>query len=264
MQEGTLMKESRELTIAKKTARAAGKLVMRYYGKAKVEVKRDGSFVTAADKASEKFIKKEITKAFPDHSILGEETGITGDGSDYLWCVDPVDGTTNFKVQNPFFNVSIALTKNGKPLVGVVYFPVMDEIFYAEKGKGAFLNGKKIHVTSTNKIQDSFLLYCPGRNMLHNAKMLRFEMKVRDMNGHIRHFGAAALELCFTACGRGEAFLMPNVKPWDVAAGTLIITEAGGKVTTYQGKIFDINSGSLIASNGKVHSNILSIIKKIY
>ena len=254
----------KELAAAQRIARAAGKIVLSYYGKAKTEVKRDGSYVTDADKASETFIKGELSRTFPTHSFLGEETGKAKKDSEYTWIVDPIDGTTNFKTQNPFFNISIALAKNNTPVAGAVYFPIMDELFSAALGKGASLNGKKIHASSINDIPSAFLMYCPGQKLVHSRKMLRFEIEIRKRKGHIRHLGAAALELCYTACGRGEAFLMPDVKPWDVAAGVLILTEAGGKVTTYTGRPFIVSSASLIASNGAIHSTILPIIKKIY
>lgn len=246
-------------------AKKAGKLVMKYYGsKLKIEYKEDKSRVTEVDFLSEKLIKNILKKNFPNHAILSEETGFDGSKEDteYLWCVDPLDGTTNFSMRNPFFNISIALLKNKEPILGVVYYPPQNELFYAELGKGAYLNNIVIKVSSKETIAESILTFCNSRDKESKIKVGKIFAELKPINNYVRQIGSAALELCFVACGRVEVFFMIGVRSWDVSAGLLIVKEAGGEVTDFEGKPFIFDSKNLLATNGKIHNEMQSILKK--
>lgn len=229
-------------------------------------LKSTHEIVTKADTAAERIILTLLKKHTPDFQILSEESGLTHHKSEYLWVVDPLDGTTNFTVHNPLFSVSIALYRNGTPLLGVVYAPYLNELFVAEKGKGTWLNGKRIHVSKTRELKKSFLTYCYGQQHKHMRRAVElyryFKMKSVDM----RQLGSAAIELAWVAAGRTESIIIPGTKPWDAAAGVLLVTEAGGKVTDFRGQAWRFFSGAsgkvslnvdLLATNGKIHKNIL-------
>lgn len=233
------------------------------------KLKSTHEIVTKADTASERIILSLLKKHTPDFQILSEESGLTHHKSEYLWVVDPLDGTTNFTVHNPLFSVSIALYKNGVPLLGVVYAPYLKELFVAEKGKGATLNGRKLRVSKTHELKKSFLTYCYGQQHKHMRRAVElyryFKMKSVDM----RQLGSAAIELAWVAAGRTESIIIPGTKPWDAAAGVLLVTEAGGKVTNFFGKAWkfvDSKSGKialnidLLATNGRIHSTIIKHI----
>ncbi len=252
---------SKELEVAKKAVKDAGKIVMKYFGKAKIKVKPDRTIVTQADTEAEKLMRKIITKNFPDHSIIGEEFGKKKTKSQYMWFIDPLDGTTNFSIGNPFFAVSIALVKNKIPIVGATYYPLRDELFYAERGKGAFLNGKRIRVSNKTHVGTSFLAYCHSNDLKSTKVMTKIYSKLKLHTDKVRQIGAATLELCFVACGRIESFMDIGIFPWDVLAGVLLVREAGGKVTTIGGKSFTIDSKSILASNGKIHGKLLKLVK---
>lgn len=254
------------LTTAKRAAKKAGKLIMKYYGtKVKKTLKADKSIVTNADLEAEKVIMEIIGNKYPHHAILSEEYGYKGKkDSEYLWCVDPLDGTTNFSMRNPFFNVSIALLKNKSPILGVVYYPPQDEIFYAELGKGAFLNNNsnRIKVSIKDSMKASILTFCNSRDIEARKKVGKIYSELKLTNNYVRQIGSAALELCMVASGRVESFFMIGVRAWDVAAGWMMVKEAGGKVTDFEGKTFTFDSENLLATNGKIHDELLLILKK--
>lgn len=251
------MKESLSnfLKLATSAAKAAAKIIMAERGKAKiVKQKGQGDFAICTDLHAEKKILSMITKAFPKHNILTEETGKIDKGSEYTWVIDPLDGTVNFKHDLPIFATAITLLKNEQPVLSVVYAPVLKEFFHAVEGKGAFLNGKKIRVSATRKINDG--LYCG--NVFNLCKL---ENKI---SRHVaRSFGSTALELAYVACGRFTARIRLKLcDPYDFAAGKLLVEEAGGIVTTIDGKPCTIYTENYIASNKLVHKKLLSFLKQ--
>ncbi|HBZ36286.1 MAG TPA: inositol monophosphatase [Candidatus Veblenbacteria bacterium] len=226
--------------------------------------------VTQADKGAEKIILALLKKHSTNARILSEESGLYDYNSNWLWVVDPLDGTTNFRVHNPLFSISLALYHIDKPMLGVVYAPYLDELFVAEKGKGATLNGKRIHVSKTSELKKSFLTYCYGTHPKHMRMAVElyryFKMKSVDM----RQMGSAAVELAWVATGRTESIVIPGTHPWDAAAGVLLVTEAGGKTTDFSGKPWRFvdkktrkirMNADLLATNGKIHQKILQHLK---
>ncbi|MHA1226191.1 MAG: inositol monophosphatase family protein [Candidatus Hodarchaeales archaeon] len=252
------------LEVAKDIAMGTGNLLMNYYGKtSNIGHKSDSSLVTEADLAADKFIKSKIKDKFPQHSILSEESGKEDHPSDYTWVIDPLDGTTNFSVYNPFFCVSIGVVRNGEPFVGVVYAPIQDELFYAQAGRGAMLNGDKIAVDENKELTRDFISFCNGRDHESRLQVTTIYRELKLKNNLIRQVGAAALELCYVAVGRTGGFFMPGVDAWDVMAGALIVKEAGGTVTDFLNNQFNIKSKSLIAAPKVVHQDLLAKIKNV-
>lgn len=219
--------------------------------------------VTEADKAAENAIIDTIRKQFPDHFILSEETGAIPANSDYKWIIDPIDGTINFSQRIPICAVSVGLEYKGEIISGAVFNPLSEEFFFAEKGKGAFLNDAPICVSQKSNLEKSCLVTGFPYQYLDkkNGPLQVFERLVRKGIA-VRRLGSAALDLCWTAAGRFEAFYEHQLQPWDTAAGILILTEAGGKVTDLQGGDFTIYQHGLIASNGLVHSALLEIVNR--
>jgi len=249
-----------ELEIAIEAATEAGEMLSRKYGKSKVRYKADRSIVTEADLESERRIRSILRANFPGDSFLGEEMGLRRGSSGRTWVIDPLDGSTNYSIHNPFFSVSIALIVSNEPVLGVVFYPCQEELFYAERGLGARLDGRRIRVSSSTSIGSSTITFCHGRDPASIRKVSEIFGKLKRVTNRVRQLGAASLELCFTACGRVDAFLMVGVKSWDVAAGTLVVEEAGGKVTDLSGKRFLDTSTTLLASNGRIHSRLLKLL----
>lgn len=256
------MKLSEEMKIAKQAARKAGKILMDMYGSVDVSYKPDGTIVTEADRRSERTIKELIEREFPDYSILGEEFGFDRKDSEYMWVIDPLDGTTNYMIKNPFFNVSIGLFRGEDVILGVVYYPFQDEMFYAKKGKGAYLNGKRIKVSDEKDIKKAVLTFCHKSDPESVEMMARIFREFKMINPKVRQIGAAALEMSYVACGRIESFLMINLNLWDIAAGSVIVRESGGRVTDFNNREFNANSRNVLASNGYLHREILEIINQ--
>jgi len=252
-----------ELEVAIEAVREAAAIVKKYYGNATVLHKLDKSLTTKADVESEEAIKSVLQKRFPNYSILGEETGRTGEKSDYLWIVDPLDGTTNYSFQNPFFDISLALTYKHNPIIGVVLYPSQNELFYAENGKGAYLNKAMIAVSNANDFEDSIITFCHGRDQESVKRVIEAFSRLKLVNNKVRQLGAAALELCYVACGRTDVFLMVGINPWDVAAGAIILKEAGGKVTDFNGKNFNMESRDILGTNAMLQQRLLGILNDI-
>jgi myo-inositol-1(or 4)-monophosphatase len=259
------LKEMDFLTVAIESAKEAGRFLKLNLGKVKnIESKKEEiNLVTEIDKGSEKKIIDFLKSRFPNHSILAEESGETNPGSDFKWIIDPLDGTTNYTHSFPVFCVSIALEFKGEVILGVVYDPNLDELFYAEKGKGAFLNGKRISVSKTDKLIKSMLATGFPYNVKENPDnciehFVNFLMEAQA----IRRLGSAALDLVYVACGRLDGFWEVNLNPWDTAAGKIIVEEAGGKVTDFYGNDFNIYTKGIVASNGLIHEQMLEVIKK--
>jgi myo-inositol-1(or 4)-monophosphatase len=251
------------IDFVKKISVSAGKMAIAEFAKSgslKLDFKSEKDIVTEADRRIEDFIISEIHKKFPDHDIFGEETGKTGKGSEFCWVIDPIDGTTSFVHGQPFFSVSIALRKYGATIAGAVNAPKLEEVFWAEKGKGAFCNKTRIHVSSRDRLLNSVLstgFACLRSDMKENNLPI-FNKILPRLRG-IRRYGSAAIDLSYVACGRLEGFWELNLKPYDIAAGVLILQEAGGEVCDLRGKQNYPNDG-IFASNGKITEEFLKSI----
>ncbi len=218
--------------------------------------------VTEADHASEKAIFKVIQQNHPDHFILSEETGSMPTQSNIKWIIDPIDGTINFANGIPICCVSIGVEENGEMIMGAVYNPFMNELFFAEKGKGAFLNDQPIKVSSKNDLLTSCLVTGFPYQYLdtENGPLQIFEKLIRK-SIPVRRLGSAALDLCWTAAGRFDGFYEHKLQAWDSAAGFLIVQEAGGKVTDLKGEKYNPYQPGIIASNGQIHDQLLNLLK---
>ncbi|MDP8234462.1 MAG: inositol monophosphatase family protein [Candidatus Saelkia tenebricola] len=249
------------LKITQKIAKKAGGFILSKLGKAgKLEFKGERNIVTEIDKKSEKIIKAYLKKHFPNFEFLGEEFG--GDiNSEYYWLVDPIDGTNNFSHSFPVFCTSIALMKDKEPLIGVIYDPTRDELFYSIKGEGAYLNRKKISVSKIDIISRSLLatgFYYEFKEQT-DTNIEHFINFIHHAQG-IRRCGAAALDLAYVASGRLDGFWELGLNPWDTAAGLLLVREAGGCLTKLDGDVYDPFHSDIAASNGIIHQKILEIL----
>lgn len=243
----------------------ASKIVINKFGKVGFELKGKANLVTQADVASQQVILNTIQAYFPTHNLLAEENGIKNTGSDYTWVIDPIDGTTNFAHTFPQCSISIALFDKQTPIVAGVANPINHEVFLAKKGQGATLNGKSIRVSSVKTLQESLLVTGFPYNRFERLPQLlkRFGLFLNSCHD-VRRLGSAALDLCWLAAGRLDGYWEDNLNPWDVAAGTLILQEAGGKVTDFTGTPFkDIFSygKTLLASNSLIHEEMLQVLK---
>src|SRR5438270_1673950 len=250
-------------------AREAGALLLPYFHQGlKIEYKGDADLVTAADRAAEKLIRERITQQFPSHDVLGEEQGLNDQGSEYRWYVDPLDGTTNFAHGYPVFCVSIGLehraSGKGTRIAGVVYDPTRDELFSAEQGKGAHLNGKPIRVSKIAQLKECLLATGFPSHKRHKNPNIHFYHQITLRTHGVRRAGSAALDLCNVASGRFDGFWEFNLNPWDTAAGVLIVEEAGGKVTRFDGSLFVLDSRETLGSNGLLHDALLREFKEIF
>jgi myo-inositol-1(or 4)-monophosphatase len=251
-------------------AREAGALLMHYFHQhLKIEYKGDADLVTAADRAAEALIRDRIRAQWPTHDVLGEEQGLSDLGSDYRWYVDPLDGTTNFAHGYPVFCVSMGLERrlSGEPasrVAAVIYDPTRDELFTAEQGRGAWLNGEAIHVSKAATLKESLLATGFPSQKRHKNPNIFFYHQITLHTHGVRRAGSAALDLCNVASGRFDGFWEFNLNPWDTAAGVLILEEAGGKVTRFDGSPFELNSRETVASNGLLHEALLAEFADIF
>jgi len=260
-----LIKKSEFLSFAIKTAKEAGKIQMSYFGNISSLEKKSTNIdlLTNADIESERHIIKSIQKKFPSHSILSEESGKISNDNKYTWVIDPLDGTTNFTHNLPIFAVSIGLMINKEINCGVVYNPAAEKCFYAQSNKGAYLNDKKIHVSSSNTLGDSLL--ATGFPYLHDSRYdMSFELfkDFYDRTRGIRRLGAASLDLCFVAMGRFDGYYEYGLKPWDISAGSLILTESGGRVTDWNNEKMPLNGERILGTNNLIHKELISVITK--
>ncbi len=244
----------------------AGKIIQSYFNGTFVINHKEGinNLVTEVDHLAEQKIISVIKTTYPTHSIIGEESGENIQLSDYQWVIDPIDGTVNFAHGIPLCCVSIGLLLNGSVLMGAVYNPMMNELFFAEKGKGATLNGKPIKVSGKSDFKTAFLVTgfpykWPENSLEHPVKV--FERMVLE-GLPIRRLGSAAIDLCWVACGRFDGFWEYNLSAWDVAAGYLIVLEAGGTITDFDGNIGNVFDKQTLATNGLIHKDILSVINR--
>jgi myo-inositol-1(or 4)-monophosphatase len=260
-----MKKNDQYLQVAIEAAKEAGRIQKSHLGDLhQVEFKGEINPVSEVDKLCEKAISQIIREAFPDHDLLTEETAFKGKGSSYKWVIDPIDGTTNYIHGFPFFCVSIALEIEGKINLGVVYDPLFDELFEAETGKGSFLNGNRISVSRMRALDLSFLTTgFPYDVRDHADYYLRFFRQFMTKSMAIRRPGSAALDLCYVAASRFDGYWELKIHSWDVAAGSLIVTEAGGKVTNFKGGNFSIDDEEIVASNGWIHEEMLRVIQEV-
>jgi len=253
---------ARDLAIA--TARDAGAILREKLGKVTIEFKGTVDLVTEADRASETLVERRISSAFPEHRLVGEE-GIArdpGSGADasFAWIVDPLDGTTNFAHGYPHFAVSIALAFERTVLLGVIYDPMRDELFVAERGRGATLNGRPLRVTSTDDLIRALLSTGFSYDLSERAGQLEIWNDLQGRTQGIRRDGAAALNLAYVAAGRLDGFWERPLQPWDMAAGALLVEEAGGLVTDYAGGAFTPFGEGVVAGNSAIHRAMLDAI----
>jgi myo-inositol-1(or 4)-monophosphatase len=250
------------LNIAVKAARRAGQIISRAsldVDLVKVSAKRHNDFVTDIDKAAEAAIINILREAYPDHSILAEESGASGE-SEYQWIIDPLDGTTNFIHGFPQFAVSIALAHRGQVAHAVVYDPLRNELFTASRGRGAFLNERRIRVSKRAKLQEALLgTGFPFRANDQTDAYLAMLRELMPKTAGVRRAGAAALDLAYVACGRLDGFWELGLSPWDMAAGTLLITEAGGLIGDLAGEQGYLKSGNVVGGNPKIFAQLLQI-----
>ena len=254
------------LNIAVKAARRAGQIISRAshdVAHLQVTAKRQSDFVTEVDKAAEAAIIEVLREAYPNHSILAEESGAsTGSQAEYQWIIDPLDGTTNYIHGFPQYAVSIALAHNGQVVQGVVFDPERNELYTASKGRGAFLNERRLRVTKCLKLEDSLIgTGFPFRVLDHIDTYVSIFKELTGKTAGMRRPGAAALDLAWVASGRLDGFWEFGLSPWDMAAGTLLITEAGGLVADLAGESNYLESGNLVAGTPKVFSQLLQIIQ---
>jgi myo-inositol-1(or 4)-monophosphatase len=248
----------------------AGGLLLKYFQqKIKIEYKGDADLVTAADRASEKLIRERISEQFPTHDVMGEEQGLNDSGSEYRWYVDPLDGTTNFAHGFPVFCVSLGLEhrpsgESGTRIAAVIYDPTRDELFSAAKGSGARLNDEPIHVSKVERLQECLVATGFPSHKRHKNPNIHFYHQITLRTHGVRRAGSAALDLCNVACGRFDGFWEFNLNPWDTAAGVLIVEEAGGRVTRFDGSPFQIDSRETLGSNGLVHDQMLKEFGEIF
>jgi myo-inositol-1(or 4)-monophosphatase len=248
-----------------KISKEAGSIIRNGFGtNLNIEFKtNETNLVTQIDKASEKLIKEVISEKYPTHGILAEESGETKNSSDYVWVVDPLDGTTNFAHSLPIFSVSIGVQKSGKTVAGVVYDVMQDIVYCAEQGSGAFANDKKISVSKNDNIGHSVLVTGFPYNLAENNESIfqKFEAFTRASRG-MRRLGSAAIDFCYVAKGVFDGFWEVYLHPWDVCAGKFILEEAGGLVTGFEGEDIDIYSKKILATNGLIHNTMVDIMRK--
>jgi myo-inositol-1(or 4)-monophosphatase len=257
---------------AAEIARDAGALIRRYAdADVTTEYKGEADLVTVADRESEKLLVERLRAQWPDHGIFGEEGARTHLDSEYRWYIDPLDGTTNFAHGFPAFCVSLGLVRRQQQDAGrdeivaaVIYDPLRDETFQAEKGRGAYLNGRPIHVSAAGTMSESLIATGFPSRKRHSSGNVHFYHEITLRSHGVRRAGSAALDLAYTACGRLDGYWEFKLNPWDTAAGVLLVTEAGGKVTYFDGSPFLLASDEVLATNGKIHSEMIALFQDMF
>jgi myo-inositol-1(or 4)-monophosphatase len=260
--------------LAEGIARQAGALLRSYYEKGvAMEYKGDVDLVTEADRASEALIVEKLKSAFPGHGIYGEEGTREGLESEFRWYVDPLDGTTNFAHGFPSFCVILGLERrapglaakeDGEMIAGVIYDPLRDEMFSVERGKGAWLNQRQIHVSKTAKLQEALTATGFPSQKRHENPNVHFYQQITLRSHGVRRVGSAGLDLAYTACGRLDGFWEFNLNPWDTSAGYLLVEEAGGSVTHFDGGKFTLDSREVLATNGLILPELKHIFQSMF
>lgn len=254
------------LEVAKQAALAGGKILMEGRAKrseAQVSLKGFGDWVTDIDHKAEQAIIDTIRNVFPDHKIHAEESGKQSTESDSEWIIDPLDGTANFVKQIPVVTVSIAFAHAGELLAGVVFDPVHDELFWAQAGEGAFLNGRSIHVADDASLSTSIIATgFPWRSKAFIPDYLQAFGLILEKTAGARRLGSAALDLAYTACGRFDGFWEMKLKPWDISAGILLVREAGGVVTDFRGEVSFLENGNVVAAPKAIHAFLVEVTRE--
>jgi myo-inositol-1(or 4)-monophosphatase len=260
--------------VAEGIAREAGALLREFYAKGvAMEYKGDVDLVTEADRASEALIKLRLSEKLPEHGVYGEEGTREGLDKEFRWYVDPLDGTTNFAHSFPNFCVvmgcerraaGLAADEDGEMVAGVIYDPLRDECFMAEKGKGAWLNGKRIHVSKTKKLQESLTATGFPSKKRHENPNVHFYQEITLRSHGVRRAGSAAIDMAYVASGRLDGFWEFGLNPWDTSAGYLLIEEAGGTVTRFDGGKFRLDSREVLATNGLIHAEVAHVFTEMF
>jgi myo-inositol-1(or 4)-monophosphatase len=253
------------LELAIRAAREGGAILQEYAARGfQIEHKGRINLVTEADLASERHIKQLIASHYPTHRILAEESGSHGYNDDYCWIIDPLDGTTNFSHGFPCFAVSIGVEYKGRSVVGAIYDPTRDEMFAAERGAGATCNGRRIRVSDIERLEKSLLVSGFPYDVRERVDeyLSAWREFLKRAQG-VRRFGAAAIDMAYVAMGRLEGFWEHGLNAWDVAAGWVIVEEAGGRVTKLDGSPFDNHTPSMLCTNGKIHDEMLAVLYEI-
>ncbi|MGF1457930.1 MAG: inositol monophosphatase family protein [Leptolyngbyaceae cyanobacterium] len=258
----------RFLDIATEAALSAGAVLQSYWGELQhIEQKgRPGDLVTEADKAAEAVVLEVLDRHLPDHPILAEESGAvrTQANSPFLWAIDPLDGTTNYTHQYPFSAVSIGLLIDGYPAVGAIFDPFREDLFRAASGQGATLNRRPIEVSNTERLADSLLVtgFAYDRHERIDNNYAEF-CQLTHLTQGVRRGGAASIDLAYVACGRLDGYWERGLSPWDLAAGVVLVEEAGGQISAYDETAFDIQSGRILATNGRIHTILSQVLKQV-
>lgn len=256
------IKQAKKISI--EAVKSAGKLLMDNFNVShKVSFKNRSDIVTDIDVLSEKIIIDKIKSNFPDHYILAEESGFVGKENEYLWTIDPLDGTINYYCGCSPFRIGLCLLKNKAPIMSVIYNPVKDDLYYAEKGKGAFLNGKKIKVSDNAELSKAVAMSHLSSRQEFRERLIKKLDDIYDSILSMRFLGSADAAASYIASGKFEIFFELRSNSWDILPGTLLVQEAGGKVTDITGKDIDYNSTSILATNGKLHDGMLRLLKGI-
>ena len=257
---------SANINIMVKACRKASKVLIRDFGEIEhlqVSVKGPGNFVTVSDKKVEKILIDELLKARPDYSVLSEEVGKINNNEAFKWIIDPIDGTANFLHGVPHFSISIGLEQNGEIICGIIYDPIKDEMFVAEKGNGSYLNNQRIRVSSRSKLKDC-IIFTGGPKK--GAKDMESSLKEyynfsSQVQIPIRKLGSAALDMAYVAAGRCDGFWQRHLKYWDIAAGIILVKESGGLVTDYYGENKYLENKTLLAANPKINKEMIEVLK---
>jgi len=254
-----------EMNVAREAAFKAGKLLRENLnGERQISFKGDINLVTEMDRRSEQTVVNMLLAAFPRHGVIAEEETTIQHSSGYTWIIDPLDGTTNYAHGYPCFSVSIALEHEGEIILGVVYDPMREEIFTAQKGEGAFLNGKQVRVSGVDTLLASLLATgFPYDRKESGKNNMDYFHDLLMASQEVRRDGSAALDLCTVAAGRFDGFWELKLHPWDIAAGSLIVREAGGTVSDFSGTGFTLHDKEILATNGKIHGAVLDILRTV-
>ena len=259
---------SANINVMLKACRKAGKTLIRDFGEIEnlqVSLKGPGDFVTASDKKVEKIIIDELQKARPNYSILSEEIGLIKNDEEFKWVLDPIDGTANFLHGIPHFGISIGLEQNKEIICGIIFDPIKDEIFTAEKGNGSYLNNQRMRVSS-RKILDQSIIFTGGPSSKSNEEEKKMSLEEYNKFSKlvkipIRKMGSASLDMAYVAAGRCDGFWQRNLNYWDIAAGVILVKESGGFVTDFSGENSYIQNKTILATNSKINNEMIEILK---
>ena len=257
---------SANMNVMVKVCRKASKIIIRDFGEIEnlqVSVKGPGDFVTASDKKVEKIIIEELQKARPNYSVLSEEIGEIKNDEEFKWIIDPIDGTANFLHGIPHFAISIGLEHNKEIICGIIYDPIKDEMFTAEKGNGSYINNQRMRVSSRQKLKDCIIFTDgPENKNLNDESLMEVYKKISSkVDIPIRKLGCGSLDMAYVAAGRCDGFWSKNLNYWDIAAGIILVKEAGGFVTDYSGEAKYIENKTILVTNSKISNEMLEILK---